>query len=78
MDKLNIGIVGVGRIGQRHASIVHDLANLDAVCDIDEELVNFVSSKYGCNGYHSISDLLKNEWTIDLLSICTPNGYHAE
>ena len=37
MKLLDIAIVGVGRIGKRHAEHVNNLAHLAAVCDIKQK-----------------------------------------
>jgi predicted dehydrogenase len=78
MDKLNFAIVGCGRIAERHAEQIARLATLTAVCDINEERANKFGDKYGCKVYYSIEELLLNEKDIDVVSICSPNGLHAE
>lgn len=78
MKKLNIAIVGTGRIGKRHAGHIKNLANLTAVCDIKEKVAEKVASENDCNCYYDIDDLLKDEKDLDVVSICTPNGLHAE
>lgn len=71
---IKFGIVGYGRIGQRHATIINKNPRLELVgiCDID-------TSKRSNNipFFSSIDELLSID-TIDIVSICTPNGYHAE
>ena len=76
--KLNIAIIGCGRIAQRHAEHIARLASLKAVCDIHEARLKELSSKYNCKAYASVEDLLKNEKDLDLVSVCSPNGLHAE
>jgi predicted dehydrogenase len=76
--KLNIAIIGCGRIAQRHAEHITRLASLKAACDVHEERLNEFSSKYNCKAYASVEDLLKNEKDLDLVSVCSPNGLHAE
>jgi predicted dehydrogenase len=76
--KLNIAIIGCGRIAQRHAEHISRLTSLKAVCDTNEERLKELSSKFNCNAYIAIDDLLKNEKDLDLVSVCSPNGLHAE
>jgi len=76
--KLNFAIVGCGRIAQRHAEEISKIGNLKAVCDINETKVTNFSKVYSAASYISIEDLLKSEKDIDVISICTPNGLHAE
>ena len=78
MKKLKVGIVGTGRIGQRHAQHIVNLAELVAVCDSSKETAKEVSEKYNCKCYFDIDDFLKSERDLDLVSICSPNSFHAE
>jgi predicted dehydrogenase len=78
MKKLKIGIVGIGRIGQRHAKHVNNLAELVAVCDPREDIAKSVAKQYNCKYYLDLDDFLKSEKNLDLVSICTPNSFHAK
>jgi UDP-N-acetyl-2-amino-2-deoxyglucuronate dehydrogenase len=78
MSDLRIGIIGVGMIGKRHVEHVHDLAVLEAVCDVKREVAGETAEKYHCRAYTSIDDFLREEKAIELVSICTPNGLHKE
>ncbi|HTX17320.1 MAG TPA: Gfo/Idh/MocA family oxidoreductase [Bacteroidota bacterium] len=78
MKKINFAIIGCGRIAQRHAEHISKMANLTAVCDVKEERAKELSAKYGCRPYKSIGDLLSAGQEIDVVSVCTPNAYHAE
>lgn len=78
MEKLNFAIVGCGRIGARHAEHINNNGNLIAVCDIDKMKANDIAEKYSANVFTSIDDLLNSDLEIDVISICTPNGIHAE
>lgn len=78
MKKLNFGIVGCGRIGQRHARHIKNVGNLVAVCDTVDERVNVLADSHGATAYRLFDDMLKQEKELDLVAICTPNGLHAE
>lgn len=78
MTELKFAIIGCGRIAERHAEHIVKHAKLTAICDIQEDRLNLFAQKYGCKTYSSIDELLKNEKNIDLISICSPNGLHAE
>jgi len=71
-------LIGCGRISKRHAENIQRVGNLLAVCDIIPEKADRLAKEYSCTAYYSIDDLLKNETDVDIVSICTPNGYHAE
>lgn len=74
---LRFAIVGCGRIAKRHAEQMIKFGKLIAVCDINVERSNEFAAIYKARAYYNLHDLLKNENTITVLSICTPNGLHA-
>lgn len=78
MKKLNFAIIGCGRIAERHAEQITKLANLKAVCDIKETRATLFGKKYGSTVYTDYNDLLRSERDIDVIAVCTPNGFHAE
>lgn len=79
MKKIRFGIIGCGHIGKRHAEMVvrEPNAELVALCDIRcKEELNI--DNYEVPFFQDIDSLLKTDIDIDVLNICTPNGYHAE
>lgn len=74
---VSFGLVGCGRIGSRHAAHIQQYGRLQAVCDVDRQKADAFAKQYNCKAYYTIEDLLQNEPTVDLISICTPNGLHA-
>jgi len=76
---IKFAVVGCGHIGKRHAEMIsrNPEAELVALCDIKakEELG---IEKYEVPFYPSIDELLKATPEADVISICTPNGLHAE
>ena len=78
MNNLKFAIVGCGRIAQRHAEHISKLGTLVAVCDILIEKAKDLGSLYKANYYDDIDEMLVNEADIDVVSICSPNGLHAE
>lgn len=75
---LKIAIVGCGRIAQRHSEHIAKNGVLTAVCDIDLEKAHRLAGKYGANAYQFLDEMLRKQTDVDLISICTPNGLHAE
>jgi predicted dehydrogenase len=71
------GIIGCGRIAQRHAKNMQRTGKLVAVCDVAKEKADEFAHQYGAKSYSSVEGLLKND-EVELVAICTPNGYHAE
>jgi predicted dehydrogenase len=78
MDKVKFGIVGCGRIAQRHAEHISKNGELSAVCDIDLDKATRLALPYGAKVYQNIDDLLASEKDLDVISICSPNGLHAD
>src|SRR3982750_3411783 len=78
MRKINFGIIGCGRIAQRHAEQINKYGKLIAVCDVVKEKAEELAQKYQAVSYTDIRQLIGTEKDIDVLSICSPNGLHAE
>ena len=78
-DTLRFAIIGCGRIAHRHAENILNNGKLLAVCDIITDVAEKFALKYNSTAYYSIEELLIHERNyIDIISICTPNGLHAE
>ncbi|MCB0704409.1 MAG: Gfo/Idh/MocA family oxidoreductase [Saprospiraceae bacterium] len=79
MDQIKIGIIGFGRIGKRHAAIIegHPSTKLVAICDQDPAA--FAERQTGhVPTFESLDQMLATHPEMDVLSICTPNGLHAD
>lgn len=77
-ENIRFALVGCGRIGERHAEHIHNQGVLAAVCDIDPSRAEKLGAQFKAPVYTSLSDLLKNSSAFDVVTICTPNGLHAE
>jgi UDP-N-acetyl-2-amino-2-deoxyglucuronate dehydrogenase len=76
---INFAVIGQGHIGKRHAEMIrrNPEANLVAVCDIlPQDQLGLAETDTPF--FSSIDDLLKSDLPIDVVNICTPNGYHAQ
>jgi predicted dehydrogenase len=76
-QKFRFALVGCGRIGNRHAEHINNNGVLVAVCDNVKEKADALAAQYGCKAYTELSEMLAQE-EFDLLSVCTPNGLHAQ
>ncbi len=76
--KYKFGIIGCGRISHRHAEHINSIGKLLAVCDTKDERAQSLAHEFGAKAYNSIEDLLHHEKELDVVSVCTPNGLHAE
>ncbi len=76
--KISFGIIGCGRIAQRHAEHILKFGELKAVCDNVREKADQLAEKFNVEAFYSVEELLENVNGIDVISICTPNGLHAK
>jgi UDP-N-acetyl-2-amino-2-deoxyglucuronate dehydrogenase len=78
--RLKVGLIGCGRISQKHFDALtqlNDLAELVAVCDINESAALEAGKKMACESFTSITEFL-NQHDYDLVTIATPNGLHYQ
>ena len=76
---IKFAVIGQGHIGKRHAEMIrrNPDSQLVAVCDIlPKEQVGLENIEVPY--FRSIDELLNSDLDIDVVNICTPNGYHAE
>jgi UDP-N-acetyl-2-amino-2-deoxyglucuronate dehydrogenase len=76
---IKFAVIGQGHIGKRHAEMIRRNPNseLIAVCDVLDKTqlgLDDLTEKF----YSNIDDLLADNPEIDVVSICTPNGFHAK
>jgi myo-inositol 2-dehydrogenase/D-chiro-inositol 1-dehydrogenase len=80
MNEIRIGIVGLGRLGMRHAeNIAFRLvgARLEAACALEAERVQKVSREWGVpRGYTRFEDLLADRG-LDAVFIASSSGEHC-
>ncbi len=77
---LNWSVVGCGVISENHLDAASKLDDVKiyAVCDIDPERALEKKEKYGAEKmFTDYKEMLKDP-KIDVVSICTPSGLHAE
>ncbi|AGA66496.1 Gfo/Idh/MocA family oxidoreductase [Brachyspira pilosicoli] len=77
MDKVNISLIGVGRMGQFHLNVINQInsINLKGIYDADENHLNEVSNKYNINKFSSLDEAIDNS---DAVIIASPTKYHFE
>ncbi len=77
-NKISFALIGCGRIGSRHAEHIANNGILTAVCDTDKQKADTLAATYHAKAYYNLQDLLQNEKEVLVLSVCTPNGLHAQ
>lgn len=81
MKKLNIGIVGAGRIGKVHAaSITYHIpqAQIAMVTDVYEPAAKALAETYGVPRYSTDYMDIVNDPEIDAVLVCSPTPTHAD
>lgn len=75
MDKIKVGVIGVGHLGKHHARIYSQIpeAQLVGVCDIDLEKAQKVAREFNTECFENLSDLLER---INAVSLVVPTTYH--
>ena len=76
---IKFAVIGQGHIGKRHAEMIrrNPNAELVAVCDVQpKEKIGLTDIKEPF--YQGIDELLNAIPDIDVISICTPNSFHAD
>ena len=77
MDKVNISLIGVGRMGQFHLNVINqiDSINLTGIYDADENHLNEVANKYNIDKFKSLDEAIDNA---DAVIIASPTKFHFE
>ena len=71
--KLNVGVVGMGGIGNLHATCHtnDELSNLVAVCDIVKEKADAAAEKFNVPAFYSLKDMLNALPEIEVVDVTT-------
>jgi UDP-N-acetylglucosamine 3-dehydrogenase len=72
---MRVGVVGVGSMGQNHARVYSETAELVGVYDAVKEQCQKVAQKFKVRAYDNLDALLDQ---VDAVSVCTPTSYHFE
>jgi len=75
---LEVAVIGVGVLGERHARIYSELetCRLSAIVDVDESRANEVARRYDCAAYTSVEALLATRPPVRAVSVATPTREH--
>lgn len=79
MEKVRIGIIGNGIIGESHIIEYKKISDCEiaAICDINEERLNYIGDKYDIKTrFTHIGKMLQDE-KLDAVDICLHNNLHA-
>lgn len=73
---MRVGIIGVGSMGQNHARVYADLAELVGVADIDRAAAKVTADRLGCRAFEDYRALLRSD--VEAISIASPTAAHVE
>jgi len=75
MQKLRVGVVGVGHLGSIHAKIYKEIGSCElvAICDLDKNRLNETSASLNVPAYTDYEELFGK---VDAVSIATPTKTH--
>jgi len=78
--KINFAVIGCGHIGMRHAEMIrrNEESDLVAICDVRPKNELKLHEAGDTPFYTSAEEMLNAHPEIDVVSVCTPNGLHAE
>src|ERR1700704_1122985 len=81
-EKINMGIIGLGGRGGSHMAGFPKIANVVAVCDIDQAARERAVTRLSQNGAEKPKDFedlrdLFGKGGVDAVSVATPNHWHA-
>lgn len=77
---IKFAVVGIGHIGKRHVEMIRRTPETEvvALCDIKPKTeLGLDEWAENIPLYPNIDELLSNCKDVDVVNICTPNGYHA-
>ncbi len=81
MEKLGFAVIGYGRIGKRHARIIHDHPETELLAVVDnnpKKLEEFKEMNWDIPSFSGIDELLAHQPKgVEVVNICTPNNLHA-
>lgn len=82
MQSVKFSVIGFGRIGKRHAKITNEYehSSLISVTEVNsEEFDTLDDLNLSPKTYSTIDEFLeKDQHESEVVTICTPNGYHTE
>ncbi|MDI6778846.1 MAG: Gfo/Idh/MocA family oxidoreductase [Bacteroidota bacterium] len=77
MEKLNVGVIGVGHLGALHTKMFSTIesANLIGVFDVNFDLAQKIATEFNTKQFDSLKELLDK---VDAVNIATPTKTHFD
>lgn len=79
MKKINVGVIGLGFMGEQHSKILSEMPQVEliGVCDLDKDLAKSIGDELKTKSYYDTDELL-NVQNIDAVVICTSDHLHKD
>ena len=79
-QSIPVAVIGVGRMGNHHARIYHELpgAQLVAVVDHDMDRAEIIADNYGCDAVPDVATLLERYPNVQAVTIAVPTVFHED
>ena len=76
--KIKFAVVGCGHIGKRHAEMISRNSNAELVALVHTKTKETLGvDQYDLPFFSSLEDFLQSDVKVDVVTIATPNGFHA-
>ncbi len=77
MDKVRVGVIGLGNMGSFHSSYMNSMpgASLGAICDVDPVRLKKFADQHKCPAFATSDELIASK-TCDAVLIATPHYDH--
>lgn len=78
MNKIKVGVLGLGFIGQQHIEAIRRIPNTEiiAICDPNEQTARTIAEKYSIPDYFTDLTEMLESTTLNVVHNCTPSGLH--
>ncbi|MGC6433459.1 MAG: Gfo/Idh/MocA family protein [Crocinitomicaceae bacterium] len=77
--KIKFAVIGCGHIGKRHAEMINRNSDAELVALVDlKNNKDLDIQKFDVPFFNSLESYLSSDPDVDVINICTPNGFHAE
>ena len=75
MNKIKVGVIGVGRMGKYHVGILSEFPEIElaAVVDINSKVRKVVENSYSTPGFENYKDIYDK---VDAAVVAVPTGLH--
>lgn len=79
MKTLNVGVIGLGAIGQKHCQVLSEIrqANIVALADINEEVLEKTAKTYQAEPFKDYKKMIQHPG-LDAVVVATPDDLHRE